>query len=256
MESPQKKQDLETAQKIALVTGGTGGIGTAICKRLCHSGYKAITTYRNQEKAEKWQQNMYQQGFDVAIFACDVADFDSCQTLANDIKEQYGPVSVLVNNAGITRDSIFRKMTKDQWKEVISCNLDSVFNVTRPIIDSMIEQGYGRVINISSINGQKGQFGQANYSAAKAGMHGFTKALAQEVARKGVTVNTVSPGYIETEMVMSVPANVRDSIMAQIPVGRFGKPEEVAHVIAFLISDQAGFITGANITANGGHYME
>lgn len=243
-------------KKIALVTGGTGGIGTAICKKLCQLGYQVTTTYRNKEKAEKWQKDMLEQGFDVAIFECDVSNFESCQQLINTINSHYGSVAILVNNAGITRDASLRKMSHEQWRDVVTCNLDSVFNVTRPIIDAMVEKGYGRVINISSINGQKGQFGQTNYSAAKAGMHGFTKALAQEVASKGVTVNTISPGYIETEMVMAVPDNIRQGIIAQIPVGRLGKPEEIAHVIEFLISDNAGFITGANITANGGHYME
>ncbi len=255
------KQDTQnpqagTAQKVALVTGGTGGIGTAICEKLANLGYKVTTTYRNEEKAKAWQKEMNDKGLDVAIYKCDVADHEDSERVVKQIAEEFGPVSVLVNNAGITRDSTFRKMTHEQWRDVISCDLDSVFNVTRPIIDAMLEQGHGRVINISSINGQKGQFGQANYSAAKAGMHGFTKALAQEVARKGITVNTISPGYIATEMVMAVPEEVRGKIIAQIPMGRLGKPEEIAHVVAFLVSDGASFITGANIAANGGHYME
>jgi len=246
----------ETAHKVALVTGGTGGIGTAICEELAAAGYKVATTYRNEEKAKMWQTSMQEKGCTVAIYPCDVADFEDCAKLVNAIANDLGPVTVLVNNAGITRDSTFRKMTHEQWRDVISCDLDSVFNVTRPIIDAMLENGYGRIINISSINGQKGQFGQSNYSAAKAGMHGFTKSLAQEVARKGITVNTISPGYIATEMVMAVPENVRNSIIAQIPLGRFGTPEEIAHIVGFLASDGASFITGANITANGGHYME
>tara|TARA_R110002124_G_scaffold152805_7_gene319695 strand:+ start:1775 stop:2557 length:783 start_codon:yes stop_codon:yes gene_type:complete len=246
----------DAANQVALVTGGTGGIGTAICETLAAHGYKVATTYRNEAKAKAWQKSMQDKGCDVAIYQCDVADFDDCKKLVDDITTDLGPVAVLVNNAGITRDSTFRKMTHDQWRDVISCDLDSVFNVTRPIIDTMLEKGYGRIINISSINGQKGQFGQSNYSAAKAGMHGFTKALAQEVARKGITVNTISPGYIATEMVMAVPEEVRNSIIAQIPLGRFGKPEEIAHIVGFLVSEGASFITGANITANGGHYME
>jgi acetoacetyl-CoA reductase len=167
-----------------------------------------------------------------------------------------GSIQILVNNAGITRDSSMRKMSHQQWRDVMTSNLDSVFHVTRPVLDQMLDSGFGRIINISSINGQKGQFGQVNYSAAKAGMHGFTKALAQEVARKGVTVNTVSPGYIETDMIMSVPENIRDGIKAQIPVGRFGEAQEVAHVVAFLADENSGFITGANIAANGGQFMD
>ncbi len=246
----------ETVKRVALITGGTGGIGNAICKRLAQHGHTIITTYRNEEKAKAWQDEMKAQGFAVHIYKCDVSDFGDAERAVRQIIQDHGPIEILINNAGITRDSTLRKMTHEQWRDVISCDLDSVFNVTRPVIEYMVERGFGRVINISSINGQKGQFGQSNYAAAKAGMHGFTKALAQEVARKGVTVNTISPGYIETDMIAAVPQNIRDSIVTQIPVGRFGTPDDVAHVVDFLVSEQSGFITGANIATNGGHYMD
>jgi acetoacetyl-CoA reductase len=238
--------------KIALVTGGTGGIGTAICQRLAAEGARIVTTYINEEKAKKWQA---EQSFDSTIIACDVSDYDACVALKEKIEQDLGPVDILVNNAGITRDASFKKMDARKWSQVISTNLDSVFNTSHQFVNGMAERGFGRVINISSINGQKGQFGQTNYSAAKAGIHGFTMALAQEVARKGVTVNTISPGYIATEMVMAVPEEVREKIIAQIPVGRLGKPEEIAALVAFLSSDDASFITGANLAANGGQHM-
>lgn len=245
-----------TVPRICLVTGGTGGIGSAICKRLAKQGHVVATTYRNEEKAKAWKEEMAKEGFTFHIYKCDVSDFDDTQNVIKAIVADLGPITVLVNNAGITRDATMRKMTVDQWRDVIANDLDSVFNVTRPVLDHMLESNFGRIINISSINGQKGQFGQANYSAAKAGMHGFTKALAQEVAKKGITVNTVSPGYIETEMIMAVPENIRQGIVAQIPVGRFGKPEDVAHMVSFLIQEESGFITGANFATNGGHYMD
>jgi acetoacetyl-CoA reductase len=241
--------------KVAVVTGGTGGIGTAICARLASEGAKVATTYRSEDKAKSWQAAMKERGHDVAIFSCDVSDFEQCQGMVGAVAGELGPVDILVNNAGITRDATLKKMSAQQWRDVISSNLDSVFNMTRGVVEGMLERGYGRIISISSINGQKGQFGQANYSAAKAGIHGFTMAIAQEVARKGITVNTVSPGYIATEMVMAVREDIRDQIIAQIPVGRLGKPEEIASVIAFLASDEAAFITGANIAANGGQHM-
>ena len=242
--------------KVALVTGGTGGIGSAICARLASAGARVATTYRNESKAQAWREEMRGKGYDIAVFPCDVADFDDCQALAKQISSELGPVDILVNNAGITRDTTLRKMSVEQWRQVLSANLDSVFNVSRPLIDSMVDRGWGRIINISSINGQKGQFGQTNYSAAKAGIHGFTMALAQEVARKGVTVNTISPGYIATEMVMAVPEDIRNKIIAQIPVGRLGKPEEIAALVTYLASEEASFITGANIAANGGQHMK
>lgn len=238
--------------KIALITGGTGGIGTAICQRLASEGAKIITTYMNEEKAKAWQT---EQSFDASIVACDVSNYDSCLALKETIERDIGPVDIIVNNAGITRDASFKKMTAEKWSQVIATNLDSVFNITHQFVNEMAERGFGRVINISSINGQKGQFGQTNYSAAKAGLHGFTMALAQEVARKGVTVNTISPGYIATEMVMAVPEKVREQIIAQIPVGRLGKPEEIAALVTFLCSDDASFITGANLASNGGQHM-
>lgn len=242
----------KTNKKIALVTGGTGGIGTAICQRLAAEGSFIATTYRNEEKAKAWKAA---QDFDCEIFACDVGNYEACADLHERLSNDLGKISILVNNAGITRDASFKKMTAEKWSQVINADLDSVFNVTHNFINDMLELGSGRVINVSSLNGEKGQFGQTNYSAAKAGIHGFTMALAQEVARKGITVNTVSPGYIGTEMVLSVPENVRNQIIAQIPVGRLGKPEEIAALIAFLASDDAAFINGANLAANGGQHM-
>jgi acetoacetyl-CoA reductase len=242
--------------RVCLVTGGTGGIGSAICERLAKAGHVVATTYRNEEKARQWQKDMAAKGFTFHLYKCDVSNFEDTQKTVKSVMADLGPITVLVNNAGITRDSTLRKMTVDQWRDVISNDLDSVFNVTRSVLDAMLDQNFGRIINISSINGQKGQFGQSNYAAAKAGMHGFTKALAQEVARKGVTVNTISPGYVDTDMIQAVPQNIRDSIMGQIPVGRFGKPEDVAHVVHFLMQEESDFITGANIATNGGHFMD
>lgn len=242
-------------QKIALVTGGMGGIGTAICKRLAQAGHRVVTTYSTPGKHADWQGKMREQGFDIAAYQCDVSDFASCAAMVQQVREELGPVGILVNNAGITRDGRMQKMEKSAWDDVLRTNLDSVFNVTRQVLDDMCEANWGRVINISSINGQKGQFGQTNYSAAKAGVHGFSMALAQEVAKKGITVNTVSPGYIGTEMVMAVKEEVRNQIIAGIPVGRLGKPEEIAALVAFIASDDAGFMTGANIAMNGGQHM-
>jgi acetoacetyl-CoA reductase len=241
--------------KVALVTGGTGGIGSAICKRLADEGMRVATSYRNEPKALKWLEDGKAQGYNYAIYHADVSSYADCEAMIRQIEQDLGPIDVLVNNAGITKDTTLRKMTPEQWQDVVSINLNSCFNMTRPTIQGMIERGFGRVINISSINGQKGQFGQANYSAAKAGMHGFTKAVAQEVARKGVTVNTVSPGYIGTEMVMAVPEDIRNQIIAQIPVGRLGKPEEIAAAIAYLCSEEAAFITGSDLSINGGQHM-
>ena len=239
----------------ALVTGGTGGIGTAICRKLADAGHQVVTNYRNKEKAEAWQQQQKSDGYNFALVAGDVGDYEACQEMISSIENDVGPVDILVNNAGITRDTTFRKMDKQQWDQVMNTNLDSVFNVTRPVVEGMLERKYGRIVNISSINGQKGQIGQANYSAAKAGMHGFTMALAQELARKGITVNTISPGYIATEMVMAVPEKIRSQIITQIPVGRLGKPEEIAAAVNYLVSDDAAFVTGTNLTINGGQFM-
>lgn len=241
--------------KVALVTGGTGGIGNAILRRFAESGALIATNYRNEDKAKAWLAEMAAAGFTAKAYPVDVTDFEACQKMVSDIERDLGPIDILVNNAGITQDTTLRKMSKVQWDSVLSVNLDGLFNVTRPIVPGMIERGRGRIINISSINGQKGQVGQTNYAAAKAGMHGFTMALAQEVARKGVTVNTVSPGYIATDMVMAVPDDIRAQIIAQIPVGRLGKVEEIAQLAEYLASDKAAFITGADIAINGGQHM-
>jgi acetoacetyl-CoA reductase len=245
------------AQRIALVTGGMGGLGEAICIKLERMGIKVAVTYSpGNTKHKGWLQEMEGHGYQFHAFACDVSDFDSCQKMVGEVTGALGPIDILINNAGITRDMTFRKMTKVDWDTVMKTNLDSVFNVTKPVVDGMVERGWGRVINVSSVNGQKGAFGQTNYSAAKAGMHGFSKALALEVARKGVTVNTISPGYIGTKMVLAIPKDVLDTkILPQIPVGRLGKPEEIAGLCAYLASDEAAFLTGANIAINGGQHM-
>ena len=243
--------------RIALVTGGMGGLGEAVCIKLASLGYRVITTYSpGNTKAAEWLASMEQQGYNFRAYPCDVADYDSAQQCIAQIEKDVGAVDVLINNAGITRDTTFKKMGKPDWDAVMRTNLDSVFNMTKPVCDGMVERGWGRIINISSVNGQKGAFGQTNYSAAKAGMHGFTKALALEVARKGVTVNTISPGYIGTKMVMAIPQEVLDSkIIPQIPMGRLGKPEEIAGLVAYLAGDEAAFVTGANIAINGGQHM-
>ncbi|HUQ73746.1 MAG TPA: beta-ketoacyl-ACP reductase [Burkholderiales bacterium] len=243
-------------KRIAFVSGGMGGIGSAICQRLGRAGHTVIAgCLPGYEKKEEWLGSMRAKGYKVHAAEGDVADFDSCSQMFTSVSSVVGPIDILVNNAGITRDSVFKKMTERDWMEVINTNLNSVFNVTRQVIDGMVERSWGRVINISSVNAIKGQFGQTNYSAAKAGMAGFSKALAQEVVRKGVTVNTVSPGYVETDMVMAIRKEVRDQIVAQIPMGRLARPEEIAAVVAFLASDEAGYITGANISVNGGMHM-
>jgi acetoacetyl-CoA reductase len=241
--------------RMALVTGGTGGIGTAICKRLADAGARVATTYRDPEKGQRWEAERRAEGYSFLLVEADVASFDSCQMMVEQLEREAGPIDILVNCAGVTRDSTFRKMSKDQWDCVLTSNLNSVFNVTRHVVPGMAERGHGRIINISSINGEKGQFGQVNYSAAKAGMHGFTMALAQEVARKGVTVNTISPGYIATDMVLGVPEEIRKKIVEQIPLGRMGTPEEVAYAVEFLASEGAAFFTGANLSCNGGQHM-
>lgn len=245
------------SKRIALVTGGIGGIGSCICKQLCQDGFTVVANYiaPEEEKANAWLAQQRAAGQDVHIAVGDVSNFDDCVAMVAQIKESVGPVSVLVNNAGITKDGMFKKMPVENWMAVLNINLNSVFNVTRQVVDDMLNAGWGRVVNISSINGQKGQFGQTNYSAAKAGMHGFTKALAQETAAKGITVNTISPGYIGTDMVMAIKQEVRDQIVAGIPVGRLGKPEEIAKLVSYLASDDAAFITGANIAINGGQHM-
>jgi acetoacetyl-CoA reductase len=234
-----------------------GGLGEAICIKMVALGYKVVTTYSPSNKThESWLATMKDQGYNFKAYPCDVSDYESAQECIKAVERDIGPVDVLVNNAGITRDMTFKKMDKVNWDAVMKTNLDSVFNMTKPVADGMVDRGWGRIINISSVNGQKGAFGQTNYSAAKAGVHGFTKALALEVARKGVTVNTISPGYIGTKMVMEIPKDVLDSkIIPQIPMARLGKPEEVAGLVAYLASDEAAFLTGANIAINGGQHM-
>ena len=243
--------------RVALVTGGMGGLGEAICFKLAALGYKVVTTYSpGNPKVDAWKKSTSEMGYDFGAYPCDVSDYESAQECVRKVEQEVGKIDVLVNNAGITRDMTFKKMDKPNWDAVMKTNLDSVFNMTKPVCDSMVERGWGRIINISSVNGQKGAFGQTNYSAAKAGMHGFTKALALEVARKGVTVNTISPGYIGTKMVMDIPSEVLETkIIPQIPMGRLGKPEEVAGLVAYLSSDEAAFVTGANIAINGGQHM-
>ena len=246
------------ARRIALVTGGMGGLGEAICMKLEKMGITVVVTYSpGNTKYKDWLKEMEAAGHQFRAYPCDVSDFDSCAKMVAEVTRDVGVIDILINNAGITRDMTFKRMTKVDWDAVMRTNLDSVFNVTKPVVDGMVERGWGRVINVSSVNGQKGAFGQTNYSAAKAGMHGFTKALALEVARKGVTVNTISPGYIGTKMVLAIPKDVLDSkIVPQIPLGRLGKPEEVAGLCAYLASDEAAFVTGANIAINGGQHMQ
>jgi acetoacetyl-CoA reductase len=248
---------MANTKRVALVTGGMGGLGEAICIKLAALGDTVVTTYSpSNTKAREWLQTMRSQGLDFYAYACDVTDWESCQACVRKVTAEIGPVDVLVNNAGITRDMTFKRMDKINWDAVMHANLDSCFNMAKQVCDGMVQRGWGRVINISSVNGQKGASGQTNYSAAKAGMHGFTKALALEVARKGVTVNTISPGYIGTKMVTAIPKEVLDSkIIPQIPLGRLGKPEEVAGLVAYLASEEAAFVTGANIAINGGQHM-
>ncbi|HKQ23987.1 MAG TPA: acetoacetyl-CoA reductase [Burkholderiales bacterium] len=245
------------AKRNVLVTGGMGGLGESICTKMADQGYTVVTTYSPGNKTSKdWLGVMKNRGYGFQAYPADVTDFDSCATCVKRVTAEVGPVDVLVNNAGITRDMTFKKMTKADWDAVIRTNLDSVFNMTKQVLDGMVERNWGRVINVSSVNGQKGAFGQTNYSAAKAGMHGFTKALSYEVAKKGVTVNTISPGYIGTKMVTAIPQEILDSkIVPQIPLGRLGTPEEVAGLIIYLASDEAAFVTGANISINGGQHM-
>jgi len=237
--------------RVVLVTGGTGGIGTAIVHRLAKMGHKVATNYRNEEKTNVWRNKLKSEGIDVLTIKGDVSDPVSCEAMVREIEQKLGPIDILINNAGITRDTTFHKMSYQQWTDVVNTNLNACFNVTRPVIEGMRARKWGRVIQISSINGQKGQYGQANYAAAKAGMHGFTISLAQENAKFGITVNTVSPGYIGTDMVMAVPEDVRAKIVAQIPLGRLGEPDEIAYAVAFFLDDKAAWITGANLAING-----
>ncbi len=244
--------------RIALITGGMGGLGESISTKMYDAGFRVVVTHsRGNKNAAAWTADMNSRGYSFHAVPVDVADFDSCVECVARIEAEVGPVDILVNNAGITRDMTFKKMGKPDWDAVMHTNLDSVFNMTKPVCDGMVERNWGRIINVSSVNGSKGAFGQTNYAAAKSGMHGFTKSLALEVARKGVTVNTISPGYIGTKMVMAIPKEILDSkIIPQIPLGRLGKPEEVAGLIIYLCSEEAAFVTGANIAINGGQHMQ
>ncbi|PBQ30351.1 beta-ketoacyl-ACP reductase [Sphingobacteriaceae bacterium] len=242
-------------KRVVLVTGATGGLGTAMCKHLQKDGYHVVGNYHTKEKADKWLEDMKAEGFDIKLFYGDVSDFDSAGEMIRKIENEVGPIDTLVNNAGITRDGRLINMKKEDWDAVIGTNLTSVFNCSRQVLDGMVERKFGRIINISSVNGQRGQFGQTNYSAAKAGMHGFTKSLAMEVAKYGITVNTISPGYIGTDMVMAVPEKVLAQIVAQVPMGRLGGTHEVAHLVSFLASEATSFITGANYSINGGQHV-
>ena len=238
--------------RVVLVTGGTRGIGEAISVGLKAAGYQVAATYGGNDEAA----SAFKERTGIPVYKWDVADFEACKAGVQKVEGDLGPIEVLVNNAGITRDTTLHRMTPDQWRAVIATNLDSAFNMTRLVIEGMRERGFGRIINISSVNGQKGQFGQSNYAAAKSGLIGFTKSIAQENAAKGITANVVAPGYIGTEMVRAVPEDVlKSKILPQIPVGRLGEPEEIARCVAFLAADEAGFITGSTLAANGGQYM-
>jgi len=245
------------SKRTAVVTGGIGGLGTEICKHLARSGKKVIAADLGSrtERVAEFKKETAEFGDQIVFQAFNVGDFQVCAETIKHIEQSHGSVDILVNAAGITRDTTLRKMTPEQWNDVLTINLDGVFNMCRNVVEGMSERGFGRIVNISSVNGQTGQFGQTNYSAAKAGMHGFTMALAREVARKGVTVNSVSPGYCRTAMVMAIAENVRNQIIAEIPVGRLGEPHEIARVVNFLTEDDSGFITGANIPVNGGYFM-
>ena len=244
-------------QRIAFVTGGMGGIGTAVCERLAQAGHKVVAgCLPGYERKDEWLRSMRARNYQVHAAEGNVEDYDSCAEMFYRVRSTVGSIDILVNAAGITRDGLFKRMSPSDWYAVINTNLNSVFNVTRQVIEGMVERGWGRIINISSVNALKGQFGQTNYSAAKAGMHGFSKALAQEVVKKGVTVNTISPGYVETDMVRAIKPDVLKSIIDQIPMGRLAQPGEIAGLIAYLASEEAGYITGANVSINGGLHME
>jgi len=245
------------ADRIAFVTGGMGGIGSAICRRLGANGTRIVAgCLPGYERKEEWLDKLRGEGYQVYAAEGNVEDYESCADMMYRVRSTVGPIDILVNGAGITRDGVFKRMSPNDWYAVINTNLNSVFNVTRQVIEGMMERGWGRIVNISSVNALKGQFGQTNYSAAKAGMHGFTKALAQEVVKKGVTVNTISPGYVDTDMVRAIKPEVLQSIVSSIPIGRLARPEEIAGLVGYLASEDAGYITGANISINGGLYME
>lgn len=242
-------------KRVAVVTGGVGGLGSAICRRLADDGHRvvALDLEPTAERLSRFKAAL--DGRDVHFVPCDAADFEHCEAAVATVEREHGPISVLVNGAGITRDALLRKMDRGHWQDVLRVNLDSVFNLSRQVVAGMCERGFGRIVNISSVNGQTGQFGQTNYAAAKAGMHGFTMALAREVARKGVTVNSVSPGYIDTDMTRAIREDVRSRIVEDIPIGRMGEPDDIANVVAFLCDEASGYITGANLPVNGGLFM-
>lgn len=256
---PMKKKISNKTQVtgVALITGGIGGIGTDICKKLAEDGNRIIATYIEAESdyAGEWKSARNKEGIDVDLYECDVTDFETCKKTARAIEKKYARVDIIVNCAGITRDSVLKKMGEEKWHAVLDTNLDSVFNITRNFINGMVKRGYGRIINISSVNGQKGQFGQTNYSSAKAGMIGFTRSLALELAKDGITVNCVCPGYVGTSMVEAIREDIKQGIIDQIPVGRLAKPEEIANAVAFLASKESGYITGTEIAVNGGLWL-
>ncbi len=257
----KKKNTAITSQPntghVAVVTGGIGGIGTDICKSLARHGNKIIATYISfeAERAIKWQQERLEEGLDIHVIECDAANFKACKKMAKELENDYDRIDILVNCAGITRDATLKNMEKENWRAVLDTNLDSVFNVTRSFVEGMVKRKYGRIINISSVNGLKGQFGQTNYSAAKAGMLGFTKSLARELADDGITVNTVSPGYVNTSMVQAMPKDVVDNIVAKIPLGRLAQPSEIGNAVAFLAHADSAYITGSDLSINGGLFM-
>lgn len=247
---------IEQSKKTALVTGGAGGLGTAIARSLADCGHQVLVTTHSVNSPVEWLNKQKEEGYDFKVYPVDVSSFESCQKMIEKIHADGYTIDILVNNAGITRDRSFRKMSEKEWNDTLRTNLDSVFNVTKQVIEDMLANQWGRIITISSVNGSKGQFGQANYASAKSGMYGFSKSLALEFASKGITVNTVSPGYIMTEMVAAMPQEiVEKDIIPQIPVGRLGKPEEIGELVAYLSSESAGFITGANMAINGGLHM-
>lgn len=254
---PEYSEQADKRARVALITGGMGGIGTAICKKLTEAGHVVVVTHLSSERelAKKWQAARRSEGYELNLVECDVTDFESCARMAEQVQARFGAVDILVNCAGITRDKTLRTMDKDSEHSVLDTHLDSVFNVTRNVIDGMIERCYGRIINILSVNGQKGQFGQTYYSATKAGMLGFTKFLARELANQGITVNSVSPAYVATSLVMAIPEEIRQQIIAKIPLGRLGEPEEIAYTVAFLADEESSYITGADIAIDSGLCM-
>lgn len=245
--------------RIAVVTGATGGLGKAMCQALAAQGRKLVASHlpggEFVQEAKDWQAELGNDGIKVAIYPLDVTDYDSCKTFVDTVEKEVGPIDILVNNAGITNDAPLKRMKPEQWNQVINVNLNSMFNMCSQVFDGMCERGFGRIVNISSLNGEKGQFGQSNYAATKAGIYGFTKSIAQEGARKGVTANAVSPGYVDTPMVRKVPEKILNNIIEGIPVGRLGQPEDIARAVSFLTADEAGYVTGTNLSVNGGQYM-